>query len=377
MSDTPPPSHNVDASASPQKHRAVPRWLTHVVAPLLCAATAGSLTLFGGVTALASCGIGGPLSTSLRGDASQGASAWGDAAGTVVREGGSDASVLDLSGVSSLRLSYAVRDALEPLAQQWGDQLSVSFVALNADTASGLVDGNETLPAGSVSLNGDAVIPSASMIKLAILACLLDESAQGHVDLDTTLELTPDDIVGGSGTLQHAEPGTTYTLEELAYRMIAESDNVATNMIIGVLGKDAINAEAARLGLSHTELHHTMMDTTGTDPENNCTSADDVARILAMVATGLLVDADSSALAQDFLEAQTVDMGLDAGVPDGVVVAHKTGTIEGAIHDGGIVYASGQTYVLSVMTQGLDYAEATNLIERVSSTVYAAVESVA
>ena len=369
------------ASSGQSEFRGARRALTRVVLPIACAALAGALTLFGGVTALASCGIGDPLGTaggSASGgspDADREAGASDGGAATVLG-GSSGATGLDLDGVSSLGVSYAVRDALEPIARQWGDALSVSFVALDEDTADELASGSSTLPAGSLSLNGSVVRPSASMIKLAILACLLDEAASGAVDLQQELELAPDDIVEGSGVLQYEEPGTTYTLEELAYHMIAESDNVATNMLIGVLGMDAVNAEAAQLGLSGTSLHHTMMDTVAIDPELNSTTSDDAARLLAMVASGSLVNADASALAESFLEAQTVDTGLDAGVPDDVVVAHKTGTIEEAVHDGGIVYAR-QPYVLVVMTQGLEYGEVAALIEQVSATVYEAVEGAA
>lgn len=378
MSDTSPHQTHGPDEARPDSRtsRRPRRWLTRAALPAACATLAGALTLLGGVTALASCGIGDPLGTSgaARWDVS--AAADGSATSAAGRTGISGARPLDLSGVSSLRLSYAVRDVLEPIARQWGDQLSVSFVALDADTAQALADEDTTLPAGSISLNGDTVRPSASMIKLTVLACLLDEAASGQIDLQQTVELTAGDIVDGSGTLQYEEPGTTYTLEGLASHMISESDNVATNLLINELGMDAINEEAARLGLAGTSLHHTMMDTTGTDPVLNSTSSDDAARLLAMIATGTLVDGDASTLARSFLEAQTVDTGLDAGVPDGVTVAHKTGTVEGAIHDGGIVYAT-RPYVLVVMTQGLDYGEATSLIAQVSSAVYDAVEGAA
>lgn len=367
--------------------RGLPRWLTHVALPLLCALIAGSLVLFGSVTALASCGIGDPLGTA--GSSADTASGTGTerarntstsaspSAQTPSVAGVSGATALDLRGYSSLSLSYAVRDALEPIAQQYGDALSVSFVALGDTTAAALQKDATTLPTGAVSLNGDVIRPSASMIKLAVLACLLDQAAAGSVDLQMTLELTEGDIVGGSGTLQHAQPGTSYTLEELAWHMIAESDNVAANMLIGLLGMDAVNAEAAALGLADTSLHHTMMDTVTVDPENNSTSSDDLARVLTMIATDTLVSADASELARGMLEAQTIDCGLDAGTPDSAAVAHKTGTIEGAIHDGGIVYAPGQPYVLVVMTEGLEWGEATELISRVASTVYATVTSAA
>jgi beta-lactamase class A len=57
----------------------------------------------------------------------------------------------------------------------------------------------------------------------------------------------------------------------------------------------------------------------------------------------------------EILAAQELNDGIPAGLPAGTRVAHKTGSIGGLYHDAGVVLPStGASYVLVVLTQGLD-----------------------
>lgn len=231
-------------------------------------------------------------------------------------------------------------------------------------------------PSDGFSINGDVSHVSASMIKLAILADLCAQADAGVVSLDQTVELTADDIVGGSGVLQGAEVGTSFALRDLALHMIADSDNIAANMLIDVLGMDNINANAQALGLTGTSLQRRMMDTDAQAAGyENYMSADDAASLLQRIASGTLVNAEYSTFALSLLEQQTVDSGLAAGVEAaggaGVTVAHKTGELVNVEHDGGIVYAT-TPYVLVMMTEGVSNGTAMELIKAISQQTYAA-----
>jgi hypothetical protein len=90
--------------------------------------------------------------------------------------------------------------------------------------------------------------PMASQFKLFVLGALADRIAAGTITWDQAL--TVDDAtrsVGNapeSGSLQFAETGTTVSVEEAATKMISISDNTATDMLIGVLGRDEVEARA-------------------------------------------------------------------------------------------------------------------------------------
>ena len=209
------------------------------------------------------------------------------------------------------------------------------------------------------------------MIKLLVLAALLDKAANGQVDLAAQVEVATDAIVSGTGTIQDDGPGT-YTVQELARRMIADSDNTATNVIVDLIGMDAVNEEATKLGLKGTVMARKMMDTAAAEGGmRNRMTTDDAATILNLIACGKLVNEQMSQLAMDFLLQQTIDAGLTDAIPAGVSVAHKTGELLQAEHDGGIVLAA-KPYVLVVMTEGIENVTGVSVIADVSRAVYVA-----
>lgn len=308
-----------------------------------------------GVLGLAACAAndGEPASTTA--DAASSAADTGEdstLAGAVRR------AATEQDRADSQKEAQVVREAIEAVTVPYGTSVSVAYLPVG-DTD------------GAVYVNGDVQRSSASMIKLLVLATLLDKAAAGDVDLDADVEVRAADIVAGTGTVQDDGPGT-YKLRELARRMIADSDNTATNVIVDLVGMDAVNAEAGKLGLANTVMARKMMDTEAASRGmQNRMSASDAATILNLVATGTLVNQEMSDLALDFLLQQSIDAGLTDGIPSGVGVAHKTGELTQVEHDGGIVLAT-KPYVLVVMTEGVDNLTGVSLIADVSRAVYVA-----
>ena len=68
------------------------------------------------------------------------------------------------------------------------------------------------------TINPEHVFPSASVIKVPMLALLMRDAQQGLVDLDAPRTIDPRNRVGGTGIL--CELGTDYTLSILILRPI-------------------------------------------------------------------------------------------------------------------------------------------------------------
>src|SRR5690349_279491 len=110
-------------------------------------------------------------------------------------------------------------------------------------------------------LHADEVMPTASSIKIAILAELYRQAQQGKVKLTDFYTLQQSDMVGGSGITSVLTPGMTkLTLRDVAGLMISVSDNSATNVIIDRIGMENVNALLDSLGLTHTRLRRKMTD---------------------------------------------------------------------------------------------------------------------
>ena len=269
-----------------------------------------------------------------------------------------EASELQVSPAVITNMS-AAQAAVENIVSGYGENVAVSVRML---------DGS-----GNFDINGDESMQSASMIKLLVLAEYLDELDVGAICADDTYELAYSDVVGGSGTMQGDPVGTEYTLDEVARRMVAASDNVGTNVLIERMGVEQIQAKADELGLAGTQIAHKLM-IGANDGKWNMISANDAARILTRVAGGTLASADSCARAEEYLLEQEDGEGLAQGLPDGVAFGHKTGTVDNIRHDGGIVYAE-HPYVICVLTKNVGYDTANTLMAQISAVVYEAIRA--
>ncbi len=257
----------------------------------------------------------------------------------------------------------AIQQDIEALVEPYGDSVSVYAVALDSQTFD--------------ALDGEAVVApdvrrvAASIIKLPVLACALDTVAAGRLSLDEQITVTQRDIVGGSGNIQARGVGVSYNVDELLCAMIAQSDNVAANLIINRLGMDAVNGTCAALGLTQTALARLMMDTDAqAQGRENYTSARDAATVLQRLAAGTVATPELCERARGYLLAQEDARGIVEGVPGDVSVAHKTGSLANAQHDAAIVYAK-HPYILVVLTQDLEREQALALERDISSAIYA------
>src|SRR5262245_19466695 len=118
----------------------------------------------------------------------------------------------------------------------------------------------------SFYLNADAVYPTASTIKIAVLGELYRQheratSGGSGAKFGDLYTLDAKDVVGGDGILMSMTAGVTrLTNRDLATLVVSLSDNTATNVLIDRGGMENVNASLTRLGLKETRLRRHMMD---------------------------------------------------------------------------------------------------------------------
>ena len=81
-------------------------------------------------------------------------------------------------------------------------------------------------------INPDRVFPSASVIKIPMLALLLKDVAEGRVDWEARRPIAPENRVGGTGILFELDPDYAPSVATLARLMIVLSDNSAMRLWI-------------------------------------------------------------------------------------------------------------------------------------------------
>ena len=160
--------------------------------------------------------------------------------------------------------------------------------------------------------------------------------------------------------------GTNLTYEQLASYMIIYSDNIATNVLIDILGKDNINLKSKQLGLKATVLNRKMMK----EGEQNYISSEDIELMLKGILYKKVGSDDMCDRAMDYLLKNDDYDGIVRGLPNGTQFAHKTGSLNKIRHDGGIVFIKNK-YIIIVLTKDFVFEEDVNmLIGNISSFAY-------
>ena len=261
----------------------------------------------------------------------------------------SDSSSQQFSQVSDSSISSAGNEQLlkdiKSIVKKSGMQMGVCAIDLRSGA--------------HVDVNGDTRMVAASMIKLIVAASFLQYVEDGKASLKDSYTLKESDIVGGTGSIGGLGEGAEVTYGKLLEKMISESDNTAANILIDEMGMGLVNRTARELGLSSTKLNRLMMDEQAIEEGvENYVSANDVAMILELAYSGQLVSAKASKTLISALEKQTEKDGILQGLPRTVKLAHKTGSLTNAQHDGGIVEdPNGHDFILVVLCGGKGYSQ--------------------
>ena len=152
----------------------------------------------------------------------------------------------------------------------------------------------------------------------------------------------------------HNSIGKMMRVDELAYHMITTSSNLATNLLLGVIGPQSVNDTLKALHLEEgIDLKRGVEDELAFEKGiNNVVTADGLLRILVMLAAGKAFSPALSRRMMDILHGQEFNQGIPARLPKGARVAHKTGEISTVAHDAGVVYLpKRKPYALVILSE--------------------------
>jgi beta-lactamase class A len=215
-----------------------------------------------------------------------------------------------------------------------------------------------------------AEFATASTIKLGIVYELLKQSEEGRVRLSDERRLDRRAVVDGDGIL-HDLTTPTLSLRDYAALMITLSDNTATNVLIDVVGMDAVNVRLRALGLPRTRLKRKMLDLAAAQRgDENVSTPQELASLLTMIVRGTGLSAPDREQAVSLLQKARTSY-LRRGLPAGVPIASKYGDLDGIRADVGYVMLKERPYVIAVMLGLLqDDAAGERAIGEISRAAY-------
>lgn len=142
-------------------------------------------------------------------------------------------------------------------------------------------------------------------------------------------------------------------------KMIVVSDNYAALLVANKLGTFSVTNFLKSYGFLNSNFKQ--------PPQ---TTASDIASYFEKLYKGEIVDKEYSLQMMEILKRQTINDRIPAELPDDTIVAHKTGELFGAKHDGGIVFTEKGDYIIVVMSDTNNVKEAIQNIADFSKEIY-------
>ena len=240
--------------------------------------------------------------------------------------------------------------------------------------------------ADSILIGANLRFHAASTMKVPVMIQLLRDADAGLLRLEDSLAVHASfpslvdgspfavDKADDSDSTLYLRAGGKASIRELLELMITRSSNLATNLLIELVGASRAQASARALGAWSIQVLRGVEDGTAYRAGlNNTTTARDLGVLLAAIALHRAASRASCDTMLAILGRQEFNEGIPAGVPRGTRVAHKTGWIgEVVYHDAAVVYpARGGSYVLVVLTGAIKQdSVAHNLVADLSRMVY-------
>jgi len=220
-------------------------------------------------------------------------------------------------------------------------------------------------------INEREVIPSASIIKLFIMAKTFQLVSTRQLNLDDRISIDKNELVPYS-IIYVLDHRNTYTIMDLITLMIIQSDNTATNQLIHMLGIENINQFISELGFVDTVLKRKMMDFDAKlSGKDNYTTAKEVAELLHLMDRGQLINSDYSHTMLKIMKMQLDNSMMRINLDEELIVAHKTGDLPNIKHDVGIVYTKHKNYIFTMLTwEATSDNYARDIIGKVSRIAY-------
>ncbi|MCX8010204.1 MAG: class A beta-lactamase-related serine hydrolase, partial [Ignavibacteria bacterium] len=239
-------------------------------------------------------------------------------------------------------------------------------------------------PSNSLFINEDEVFHAASTMKTPVMIEVFKQAEAGKFKLSDNIKVINEfrSIVDSSVfQLDFSDNqedifihiGKELPILELIHKMITISSNLATNILIELVGAKNVTNTMRQLGAEKINVLRGVEDTKAFElGMNNTTTAKDLNIIYKAIAEGSIISKSACDSMISILLDQKLNNLFPKNLPNDVRIAHKTGSISGVLHDSGIIFMpDGRKYTLVILSKNLkDSKQGAEVIADVSRIVY-------
>src|SRR5262249_22775449 len=147
---------------------------------------------------------------------------------------------------------------------------------------------------------------------------------------------------------EHFSDGATFPLRDAVRLMIVFSDNTATNLVLDKIGVESTGKRMTQWGFPNTKIYAKVFkaDKTSIDPDKSkkyglgSTTANEMVGLLEQLQAAKVVDGSACGEMLEHLKKCDDKDKFPRLLPDNAIVAHKTGSVNDARTDAGIIFTS-------------------------------------
>lgn len=218
----------------------------------------------------------------------------------------------------------------------------------------------------SFSINEHKIYEAGSLYKLWIMVTAFKKIERGS--------LADDEILSGDvaalnkkfnidpDLAEQNEGEITLTVAAALEQMITISHNYASLLLTEKISLSQVASFLKENGFNESIV--------GINGESPSTTASDIALFFEKLYKGQLSSPESTQKMLDLLKRQKLNDKLPQGLPQGISIAHKTGEINYATHDAGIIFSEKGDYIVAVLSES-DYPPGSEeRIATISKAVY-------
>jgi beta-lactamase class A len=218
-----------------------------------------------------------------------------------------------------------------------------------------------------IYLNERILFHAASTMKTPVMIEVFKQAAENKFNLDDSVEIINEfksivdgslyslDVTDDSGEELYNFIGEKRTIRELVFDMITVSSNLATNIMIELVGAKNITKTLRNIGANDIKVLRGVEDGKAFQQGlNNVVTAYDLMLIYETLVKNKFSSESSTNQMLNILLQQKHNSRMPARLPPNVKVAHKTGAISGVGHDSGIVFLpDGRKYILVLLSKNV------------------------
>lgn len=219
----------------------------------------------------------------------------------------------------------------------------------------------------SFFINERMIFHAASTMKTPVMIEVFKQAAENKFNLDDSIEIKNEfksivdgsayslDLADDSGEDLYNFIGKKKTIRELVYDMITVSSNLATNILIELVGVENVTKTMRSIAANDIKVLRGVEDSKAFQLGlNNVVTAYDLMLIYENLAENNFASESLTNEMIEILLQQKHNSRIPAKLPPEVIVAHKTGSITGVGHDSGIIFLpDGRKYVLVLLSKNV------------------------